>query len=388
MAKRGTRLIHPETRAPGGFESLAVPTYRGSTVLFDKIGDVGPGRYPKDHYRYGLSGTPTTRELALRISALEGAKQTLIVPSGQAAIALTYLALCKGGDHVLLPASAYGPNHELANGPLAAFGIEAEAYEPGIGGGIAAQLRPETRLVWCESPGSITMEVQDVPAIAAAAHAAGALVAVDNTYAAGILFDAFGAGADISIQALTKYVGGHSDLLLGSVSSRDAGLGRRLASAQRLFGQAVSPDDCSLALRGLQTLEVRLKAIERSALEVARWLGERPEVTALLHPAFPDCPGHALWQRDFGGSASIFSVIFGQWTRAQVEAFVDALALFGIGYSWGGVASLVLAYADLDRPTPELGPLLVRFNIGLEDPADLIADLDQALELANTQSSR
>jgi len=373
-----TRLIHPDRHASQDFQALAVPTWRGSTVLFDSVADLRDANDP-DQYRYGLYGTPTVKELALRIAEIEGADHCLIVPSGQAAIALPYLAFCKSGDHVLLTQSAYGPNTELAARYLKQLGIEVERYDPTIGSGIAELIRRETRLIWTESPGSITMEVQDVPAICAAAHERGVLVAIDNTYGAGVLFDAFAAGVDISAQALTKYAGGHSDLLLGSIATRDVKLDQQLREAQRLTGMGVSPDDCSLVLRGLKTLDVRLQRLGESALRVARWLDERDEVTALLHPAFPDCPGHEIWKRDWAGSASIFSIILGKWNRDQVVRFVDALQLFGIGYSWGGAGSLVMTYGDLRRPTPETGKLLVRLNVGLEDPEDLIEDLEQAL---------
>ncbi|HTK57901.1 MAG TPA: cystathionine beta-lyase [Sphingomicrobium sp.] len=376
-----TRLIHPDRRASTDFQSLATPTSRGSTVVFKSVADARDSNDP-DQYRYGLYGTPTVRELALQIAAIEGAEHCLIVPSGQAAIALPYLAFCKSGDHVLLTQSAYGPNTELAFETLKRLGIEVERYDPTIGGGISELIRRNTTLIWTESPGSITMEVQDVPAICAAARERGVKVAIDNTYGAGILFDAYAAGVDISVQALTKYAGGHSDLLLGSITTRDVKYDQQLRAAQRLTGMGVSPDDCSLVLRGLKTLEVRLKRLGESALTVAEWLRQREEVTALLHPAFPDCPGHDLWKRDWTGSASIFSVIFGNWSREQVVRFVDALELFGIGYSWGGAGSLVMTYGDLRRPTPETGKLLVRLNIGLEDPQDLIGDLEQALEAA------
>ena len=376
-----TRLIHPDRYASTDFTSLAMPTWRGSTVVFDSVADVGDAN-DSDQYRYGLYGTPTTRDLAIRIAAIEGAEHCLIVPSGQAAIALPYLAFCKTGDHVLLPQSAYGPNTELAADILDRLGIEVERYEPTIGGGIAGLIRDNTKLVWTESPGSITMEIQDVPTICAAARECGVLTVIDNTYGAGILFDAFRAGVDISVQALTKYQGGHSDLLLGSIATRNAKLDAKLREAQRLLGMGVSPDDCSAVLRGLKTLDVRLQRLEQSALTVARWLYEQHQVTTMLHPAFADCPGHDIWKRDWTGSASIFSVIFGHWTRDQVVRFVDSLQLFKIGYSWGGANSLVMTYAGLRRPTPETGPLLVRLNVGLEDPQDLIEDLQQALEKA------
>ena len=376
-----TRLIHPDRYASTDFTSLAVPTWRGSTVVFDSVADVGDVNDP-DQYRYGLYGTPTTRDLAIRIAAIEGAEQCVIVPSGQAAIALPYLAFCKSGDHVLLPKSAYGPNTELSADILKRMGIDVERYEPTIGPDIAGLIRDTTRLIWTESPGSITMEVQDIPAICAAAKERDVLVAIDNTYGAGILFDAFKAGVDISVQALTKYAGGHSDLLLGSIATRDAKLDGLLREAQRLTGMSVSPDDCSLVLRGLKTLDVRLQRLEQSALTVARWLRNHEEAITVLHPAFPDCPGHEIWKRDWTGSASIFSIVFERWTRAKVVAFVDSLQLFKIGYSWGGANSLVMTYAGLRRPTPETGPLLVRLNVGLEDPQDLIEDIEQALRMA------
>ena len=376
-----TRLIHPDRQASTNFQSLATPTWRGSTVLFASVADARDC-YDQDQYRYGLYGTPTVRELALRIAEIEGAEHCVIVPSGQAAIGLPYLAFCKSGDHVLLTQSAYGPNTELAFETLKRLGIEVERYDPTIGSGIAELIRRNTSLIWTESPGSITMEVQDIPAICAVARERGVKVAIDNTYGAGVLFDAYAAGVDISVQALTKYAGGHSDLLLGSITTRDVKYDQQLREAQRLTGMGVSPDDCSLVLRGLKTLDVRLKRLGESALTVAQWLSGREEVTALLHPAFPDCPGHEIWKRDWSGSASIFSVILGNWNREQVVRFVDSLELFGIGYSWGGAGSLVMTYGDLRRPTPEAGKQLVRLNIGLEDPQDLIDDLEQAFKAA------
>ena len=376
-----TRLIHPDGYASTDFESLAIPTWRGSTVVFDSVAEFEK-RGDAGQYRYGLFGTPTTRELAQRIAAIEAARETILVPSGLAAIALTYFAYCSAGSHALLPDSAYGPNREIADEMLEGLGVEVDVYDPLIGDGIAALIRDNTHLIWCESPGSITMEVQDVPAICAAAKQRDVPVAIDNTYGAGVLFDAFGAGVDVSVQALTKYQAGHSDLLMGSISTREEKHARKIRKAHRLIGMGVSPDDCSLVLRGLKTFDLRLKRFEESALAVARWLEQREEVTALLHPAFPDCPGHEFWKRDYRGSASIFSIIFGNWTREQVVRFVDSLKLFKIGYSWGGVNSLVITYSDLHRPRPETGPLLVRLNIGLEDPQDLIEDIEQALAKA------
>lgn len=380
-----TRLIHPDAHAPRAFRSLTTPTYRASTILFDRLADVHDKASLRGDYTYGLHGTPTSRELALRIAELERADHCLLLPSGLAAIALVTLALCKAGSHLLIPDSAYGPNARLARDVMSRFGVEAEFYDPLIGDGIAGLLRDETALIWCESPGSVTMEVQDVPAIAAAATARGVPVALDNTYSAGVLNNAFELGAAVSVQALTKYPAGHSDCLMGSVSARDPALAERLALTHQILGQGVSPDDCALVLRGLPTMLLRMKRVEQSALEVAKWLKARPEVERVLHPALPGCPGHGTWKRDFSGSAGIFSVIFRDWDWARTERFVDALELFPVGYSWGGVASLAMAYQGLTRPTADEGQRLVRFNIGLEDPADLIADLEQALSQASSR---
>ncbi|OZI51926.1 cystathionine beta-lyase [Bordetella genomosp. 5] len=376
-----TRLVQPQSLAPKGFASLTVPTHRASTVLFERQADVRDGWRQDQHgYTYGVYGTPTTLELGARIAQLEGAHHTFVVPGGQAAIALVYLSVCKPGCHVLVPYSAYGPNLKLARGLLARFDVTIEAYDPLIGAGIDALIRPETALIWTESPGSVTMEIQDVPAICAAARARGVTVALDNTYAAGVLFDAFAHGVDISIQALTKYVGGHSDLLLGTVSVRDADLKTRVGDTHQQLGMAASPDDCSLALRGLQTLALRLDHLERATLEIARWLAEQPQIEAVYHPALPDCPGHAVWKRDFTGSASVFSILFRDaYDKAAVAAFIDALQLFKIGMSWGGVTSLALSYPELARPNRDYAGRLVRLNIGLEQTQELIDDLRQAL---------
>ncbi len=376
-----TRLIHSDARVPEGFRSLATPVYRGSTVLFPRASaatdlwnqhDVG--------YTYGLYGTPTTLELAARVCELEKGYRTIVTPSGQAAISLIHLALLKAGDHVLLPESVYAPNRKCANDLLRRFGVDVSYYPPEAGSGIGAALRSNTRLVWCESPGSITMEVQDVPAIAEAAHRHGALVVTDNTWSAGAYFDAFAHGADVTMQALTKYVGGHSDLLLGSVTARDPAVFERLGEAHSVLGLAASPDDASLALRGMKTMAARLKVIEQSALSLAEWLSRRPEIERVLHPALPSCPGHEFWKRDFTGSTGLFSIVFREeHTREQVQKFVDELDLFEIGYSWGGISSLAVAY-DLHSPKrPPYGHRLVRLYVGLESIEDLKAEVEQAL---------
>ena len=376
-----TRLLHAGAKAPTGFRSLATPVYRGSTVLFERMADAHDDwRANTEGYAYGLFGTPTVLELGARIAELEGARHTFLTPSGLAAISLVYLACCKAGDHVLLPWSAYGPNMALKR-LLARLDVAVETYDPMSPDDMAGKLRDNTALVWAESPGSITMEVQDVPAIVAAAHARNVPVALDNTYAAGVLFDAFAAGVDISIQALTKYAGGHSDVLMGSVSVREQAMYEQVGMTRRWLGMGVSPDDASLVLRGLQTMALRLAHYEKAALEVAQWLKRQPRIARVLHPGLPDCPGHEVWQRDFKGSASLFSVVFEPGVTAeQVAAFGDALELFAIGYSWGGVRSLAMTYPSRRDLASRYGGELLRLNIGLEAPADLIADLGHAFE--------
>lgn len=377
-----TKLIHTDSKVPEGFHSLSTPTYRGSTVLFPDAETVN------DHwdqhevgYTYGLYGTPTVLELAGRICELEGGTHTIITAGGQGAISLIQLSLLSAGDHVLIPENIYAPNRKLAFSVLKRFGVEVTVYPPMIDSGIAELIKSNTRLVWCESPGSLTMEVQNVPAIAAAGHAKGALVVLDNTWASGVFFDAFAHGVDVEMQALTKYVAGHSDVLLGSVTVRDRAIYEKLGNTYQVLGCAPSPDDCALALRGMKTLALRLEHIEQSAVEIARWLAERPEIAHVLHPALESSPGHNFWKRDFTGSGGLFSIVFNPGpTKAQVHAFVDALELFEIGYSWGGVASLAVPY-DLShaKGRQEYGHRLVRLYIGLEEPMELIADLEQAL---------
>ncbi len=377
-----SRLVQPQTLATSGFESLATPTYRGSTVLFKKQADiVDDWNQAENGYSYGLYGTPTTLELSGRIAQLEGALHSFVVPGGQAAIALVYFAMCRAGSHALVPHNAYGPNKEMAQGLLKDLGIDVEPYDPLIGAGISALIRDNTSLIWVESPGSVTMEIQDVPAICAAAHEKGVMVALDNTYAAGVLFDAFAHGVDISMQALTKYVGGHSDLLLGTVSVNTPALKTKVGVTFKQLGLAVSPDDCSLALRGLQTLGIRLAHLEKSTLEVAQWLTEQDGIAQVFHPAFPSCPGHELWKRDFTGSSSVFSFLFkDDFSAIQVEQFIDSLQLFKIGMSWGGVTSLALVYPNIERPGKDYAGRLVRLNIGLERSQDLIQDLERSIE--------
>jgi len=377
-----TKLIHSDAKIPQGYKSLATPVYRGSTTLFPTASAVNDQWDQfKVGYTYGLYGTPTALELAARICELESGKHTILMPGGQGAISLINFAMLQAGDHILLPMSVYYPNRKLTTQLLSRFGVTATFYDPLIGEGISSLIQDNTRLVWTESPGSITMEVQDIPALAAVAHARNIKVVLDNTWSAGVLFDAFDHGVDITMQAVTKYIGGHSDVLLGSVTVRDDAIYQRLGAAQQVIGCAVSPDDCSLALRGLQTLAVRLSAIEKSALQIAEWLADCPEVERVLHPALPSCPGHDFWKRDFLGSSGVFSCVFNPGpTQEQVRAFVDGLTLFKIGYSWGGVSSLANTY-NLGRipGRPPYEHRIVRLNIGLESAHNLIADLQQSL---------
>jgi cystathionine beta-lyase len=376
-----TKLLDPKPQARQDYTSLVTPVYRGSTVVFDDQATVTDDwRQAENGYSYGLYGTPTALELASRIAGIEGARETFIVPGGQAAIALIYLSYCQAGSHALVPYSAYGPNKAMAEGLMHGLNVEVEPYDPLIGAGISDLIRDNTALIWCESPGSVTMEVQDVPGIVKAAHAKGVAVALDNTYAAGVMFDAFAHGVDVSMQALTKYVGGHSDLLLGCVSARDEAAYAKLGPIYQQLGLAVSPDDCSLALRGLQTLAIRLDVLEKAALQVANWLEGHSAVETVLHPALPSCPGHTIWKRDFSGSTSVFSFVFkDNISAATVIKFINALSIFRIGMSWGGVNSLAVVYPSLERPNHDFEGRIVRLNIGLEAPNDLIADLDQAM---------
>lgn len=377
-----TRLVHSDYVAPGGFGGLPAAIHHASTVTFENVAALRSRNWQdKTAYTYGLHGTPTTFTLEARLAEIEDGRHCLLAPSGLAAIAMIDLALLKSGDDVLIPDNVYNPNRELGNWLARDFGIGARYYDPLIGAGIADLIQPNTRLVWVEAPGSVSMEVPDVPAICRAAHDAGALVAIDNTWSAGIAFRAFEHGADIVMQALTKYQSGGSDVLMGAVITRDKELNHRIEMAHMRLGCGVSADDCYLVLRSLPTLKLRFAAHDAGAREVAAWLAQRPEIGKVLHPAFPDCPGHASWKRDFTGAGGIFSVLFDpRYEEEQTDRFIDRLELFKIGYSWGGAHSLCVPYriAAMRREWKERGQL-VRFNVGLEDPRDLIADLEQAL---------
>lgn len=365
-----------------GFASLTVPTYRASTIVYDTA-KAFRRRSENffDGYAYGLYGTPTTRVLEAQLATLDHATRAILVPSGLAAITLTNMALLRPGDEVLVPDSAYAPVRQVCRELLAPLGISARFYDPLLGADIAGHLTDATRLIWVESPGSLTMEIQDIPAIAAAGRARGVLTAADNTWATPLLFKPLDYGIDIAIQAASKYIIGHSDVLMGVLCTRDEALFRRLKTHSKLLGYGVSPDDCALAIRSLPTLSVRLHQSERSAAAIMNWLARQPELHQILHPSRPDHPGHNVWRRDFAGGAGVFSVLFKPMPEPALNALLDALRIFQIGASWGGAHSLV-APAD---PQPlrtarrwSYEGALVRFSIGLESPDDLIADLEHA----------
>jgi cystathionine beta-lyase len=378
-----TTLIHTGYTAPEGFDAFPPAIHHASTVLFKNVAAMRSGEWKeKNAYTYGLHGTPTTFTLEARLAEIEGGTQCLLAPSGLAAIAMVDFALLRTGDDVLLPENVYNPNRELGRWLSADFGISARYYDPMIGAGIADLIQPNTRLIWTEAPGSVSMEVPDLPAICAAAHARGVLVALDNTWSAGLALRGFDLGVDIIMQALTKYQSGGSDVLMGAVITRERAVHDKLAMAHMRLGQGVSADDAYLVMRGLPSMKLRFEAHDAGARRVAAWLKARPEITRVLHPAFEDCPGHATWKRDFSGAGGLFSVIFDErYSEEQVDRFVDSLELFGLGYSWGGANSLVMPYrmSAIRRDWQGKG-LLVRFNIGLEDTDDLIADIARSLE--------
>lgn len=352
--------------------------YHASTILFPTLAAMEAARPEHGNY-YGRYGTPTTAALEEALAKLEGGFRSTVVGSGKTAISGTLLALLSQGDHLLVTDSVYAPTRQFCAGTLARLGIETTFYDPLIGAGIAALIRPETRLVFTESPGSLTFEIQDIPAIVTAAHARGCLVATDNTWASPLYFKPFEHGVDISVQAATKYIGGHSDLMMGVVTTTEA-VHERLWRALMEVATVAAPDDCYLALRGLRTLAARLERHQASALHLAAWLRGRPEVAEVRHPGLPDDPGHTIWRRDFLGSSGLFGFILKPVPKPALAAFVDHLELFGMGWSWGGYESLLIPArpAAYRTATPwEHKGLLMRIHVGLEDPEDLIRDLER-----------
>lgn len=383
--KPATRLVTGGRRKEWTGAIVNPPVWRASTHLYDSVADLraGPKTNEDGRFFYGRRGSPTQWALAEALTDLEpGAHGTMLFPSGVSAIACALLAVLRPGDVLLMTDSSYDPTRSYAEAFLKKWGVETRYYDPLVGAGIADLICDRTRAIMMESPGSLTFEIQDVPAICAAAKERGVITLLDNTWAASYFFRGIEQGVDITILAGTKYIVGHSDVMLGSVTCREKYWQRVRQTAQQL-GQVISPDDAYLALRGLRTLDVRLRQHQESGLKIARWLSQQPQIAKVLHPALPDCPGHTTWQRDFSGSAGLFSFVMEGGGDKAAAALIDGLELFGIGYSWGGYESLALPV----DPTPDRtatkwqaeGPV-IRLNIGLEDCDDLIADLAKGLE--------
>ncbi|HEU6442706.1 MAG TPA: cystathionine beta-lyase [Microvirga sp.] len=374
LAER-TLLVHAgrEPFEQHGF--VNTPIYRGSTVLYPTTDDL---LHRRGRYSYGTKGTPTTEALEKAWTELTGAAGTVLAPSGLAAITVAFMSCLKAGDHLLVTDSVYLPTRQFCNGILKKFGVETTYYDPTIGAGIASLMRPNTTAVFTEAPGSQSLEMQDIPAIAEVAHRHGAVVLMDNTWATPLLFPPHERGVDIAIEAGTKYLSGGSDLLLGLVSANERCF-KDLRAAYEAFAMSPGPEDVFLGLRGLRTMALRLREHEKQALEMARWLADRPEVSRVLHPALESYAGHDIWKRDFKGSSGLFSVILKPCSDKALAAMLDGLALFGMGYSWGGFESLVIPFNCASYRTAtkwEPGGPALRFHIGLEDLDDLKRDLD------------
>ncbi len=391
MSDIRTQLIHHPYRAPAEFDAVPVAVHKASTVFFNNVADLRSRRWKdKSGYTYGLHGTPTTFTLEERLATLEGGRYCLLAPSGLAAVALVDTAFLQQGDEMLLPDNVYGPNQTLADGELVGWGITHRFYDPMDPADLAAKITPATRLVWLEAAGSITLEFPDLPALTAVIRDANAnrgdsarpiISALDNTWGAGIAFNGFELGADVVMQALTKYPSGGADVLMGSVVTRDPALHHRLVDTHMRFGIGVGANDAELVLRGLPTTALRYEAQDRSTRALAQWMSERPEVACVLHPALPGSPGHLTWKRDATGAACLFSAVFKpDFSQAQIDRFCDSLQLFHLGWSWAGPISLCAPYdvPSIRRlPWPHAGGL-VRFAVGLEAVDDLRQDIEQA----------
>ncbi len=383
--KPGTRLAHAG-RDPERFHGFVnTPIYRGSTVLFPTAAALEAN---DQEYTYGRLGTPTVKALAEAIAELEGGHATLLTPSGLSAIATTFLALLSAADHVLVTDSVYRPTRRFCDSVLKRLGIETTYYDPRVGAGIKKLLKPNTKMVFTELPGSQTFEVQDIPAIAKAAHAAGAMVVLDNTWATPLYFKPFAQGADVSIQAATKYIVGHADAMLGTITANEA-VWPKVAHTHDELGLCPGPEDVYLGLRGLRSLGVRLARHQASGLALAEWLARRPEVARVIHPALPSDAGHAIWKRDFTGASGLFAVVLKPASKKAVAAMLDGLKLFGLGYSWGGFESLVIPFDPSTYRTATHwdaeGPAL-RLHVGLEEVDDLKADLEAGFAQLATNS--
>jgi cysteine-S-conjugate beta-lyase len=370
-----TRLVHAGREPFEQYGFINTPIYRGSTVLYPTTDDL---LHRRGRYSYGTKGTPTTNSLETAWTELTGAAGTVLAPSGLAAVTLGLMSCLKSGDHLLVTDSVYLPTRHFCNGVLKKFGVETTYYDPQIGAGIEALIRPNTAAVLTEAPGSQSLEMQDIPAIAEVAHRHGAVVLMDNTWATPLLFPPHERGVDIAIEAGTKYLSGGSDLLLGMVSANERCF-KALRDTYDSFAMCPGPEDVFLGLRGLRTMALRLREHEKQALEMARWLEARPEVARVLHPALESYPGHAIWKRDFKGSSGLFSIILKPCSDQALAAMLDGLALFGMGYSWGGFESLVIPFNCATYRTAtrwEPGGHALRFHIGLEELDDLKRDLD------------
>jgi cystathionine beta-lyase len=394
MSDLSTQLIHHSYRPPAGFEAVSPAVHKASTIVFPSVAALRSRDWKhKTGYTYGLHGTPTTFTLEERIATLEGGRFCTLVPSGLAAIVLVDMAFLKSGDEVLIPDNAYGPNKAFAEAELAAWGISHQFYDAMNPADLAAKLNAKTRLVWLEAPGSITLEFPDLPALVAVvrahndsgqAHRQGTVTALDNTWGAGLAFNAFTLGTDISVQALTKYPSGGADVLMGSVVTNNEALYHRIHFCHMRVGYGVSGNDAELILRGLNSMALRYTAQDAATRHLAAWLQGQPQIETVLHPALHGSPGHEAWKRDCTGAACLFSAVFKpEFTQEQIDGFCDSLQLFKIGYSWAGPLSLCVPY-DMPalrsvKPWAHAGGL-VRFSVGLEAVADLQADIAQALE--------
>jgi cysteine-S-conjugate beta-lyase len=380
--KPDTILTHAGSNPGANHGIVNPPVYHASTVLFPTVESLEDAGHSFEGVRYGRIGTPTSQAFETAVAELEGAYKAVTVPSGLAAITTALLAFVSAGDHILVSDSVYGPNRLFCSDMLKRMGVEAEFYDPLIGAGIGRLMRPNTRVVFVESPGSLTFEIQDVPAIAAAARDAGAVVMIDNTWATPLFFRPFDHGVDLSIHAATKYMVGHSDAMLGVITARTPELWHRLKRYAVQLGTCAGPDDIYLGLRGLRTMGTRLRQHQATGIELAQWLRNRPEVARVLHPALPDDPGHALWRRDFLGASGLFAMELKPVSKQAISAFLNGMELFGMGYSWGGYESLILPANPEKLRTASTwksqGPM-IRLHAGLEDVGDLIADLERGL---------
>ena len=378
--KPATRAVHLGRNPRKFLGAVNTPVFRATTMLFPTVAELEQARHGEyAGIGYALHGLPTVTDLQDAVAAIEGAHGALAVPSGLTATTLPFLALTQPGDHVLVTDAVYGPTRRFCNNHLARLGVEVTYYDPLLGAAIEREFRPRTKVVFTESPGSLTFSMQDIPAIAEVAHRRGALVITDNSWATPLGFRSFEHGADVSVHAATKYIGGHSDVLMGLILGNEA----TLPALHRIWtdmGVTASSDDCFLALRGLRTLPVRLQRHGESALTIARWLQARPEVREVIYPALPGSRGHDLWKRDFTGASGLFAVVLEPVARPRIDAMLESLELFGMGWSWGGFESLIIPiYPELVQTATKWdagGPCL-RLAIGLEDPDDLIADLAQ-----------